>query len=129
GVHALPRLGGGERPVAGLGETIYPPPTPRAGRVLVAQGRVTAEARGRMAHDNAERDYSWLDGTSRARFSLDGRLFVFTELGDGGGPGRRAYLRTSDGSPPVWLGDGTALDVSPDGKWVVCIGHDAPREP
>jgi WD40 repeat protein len=121
-------LAGQERLVAEMGETVYLHDISREGRVLVAQGRVTAETRGRMALDKAERDYSWLDGTSRVRFSPDGRVFIFTEMGDGGGPDRRAYLRGADGSPAVWLGDGTALDVSPDGKWVVCMSQDGPSE-
>ena len=119
-LHAL-SLAGRERLVAQMGETIYLHDISRDGRVLVAQGRISAETRGRMAPDAAERDYTWLDGTTRARFSPDGRFFIFTEALDGGGPVRRAYLRRTDGAPPVWLGNGTALDVSPDGKLVVCL--------
>ena len=115
-LHAL-SVAGRERLVAQMPETIYLHDISRDGRVLVAQGRVSAEARGRMALDAAERDYTWLDGTTRARFSPDGRFFIFTEAIEGGGPVRRAYLRRTDGAPPVWLGNGTALDVSPDGKW------------
>src|SRR5262249_55281234 len=100
----------------------------RDGRVLLVQGNVSSEARGRIAPDMAERDFSWLDGTTGVRLSVDGRNFIFNEALDGGGPRRRAYLRPTDGSPAVWLGDGTALDVSPDGKWVVCMSHDFPRE-
>ena len=81
-----------------------------------------------MALDAAERDYTWLDGTTRARFSPDGRFFIFTEALDGGGAVRRAYLRRTDGAPAVWLGNGTALDVSPDGKSVVCLSHGLPSE-
>ena len=119
-LHAL-SVAGRERLVAQMPETIYLHDISRDGRVLVAQGRVSAEARGRMALDAAERDYTWLDGTTRARFSPDGRFFIFTEAIEGGGPVRRAYLRRTDGAPPVWLGNGTALDVSPDGKFVVCL--------
>jgi serine/threonine protein kinase/DNA-binding winged helix-turn-helix (wHTH) protein len=119
-LHAL-SLAGRERLVAQMGETIYLHDISRDGRVLVAQGRISAQTRGRMALDAAERDYTWLDGTTRARFSPDGRFFIFTEALDGGGPVRRAYLRRTDGAPAVWLGNGNALDVSPDGKLVVCL--------
>jgi serine/threonine protein kinase/DNA-binding winged helix-turn-helix (wHTH) protein len=126
-LHAF-SLAGRERLVAQMGETVYLHDISHDGRVLLAQGRVSAEARGRMALDDAERDYSWLDGTTGVRFSPDGRFFIFNEALDGGGPARRAYLRRTDGSPPVWLGNGTALDVSPDSKWVVCLSHGFPRE-
>jgi hypothetical protein len=126
-LHAL-SLSGRERLVAQMGETIYLHDIFRDGRVLLAQGRFTAEARGRMAIDDAERDYSWLDGTTGVRFSPDGRFFIFNEALEAGGPARRAYLRRTDGSPAVWLGNGTALDASPDGKWIVCMSHGFPRE-
>jgi DNA-binding winged helix-turn-helix (wHTH) protein len=126
-LHAI-SLAGRERLVAQMAETFYLHDISRDGRVLVAQGRVSAEARGRIAPDAAERDYSWLDGTTRARFSPDGRFFIFTEALEGGGPVRRAYLRRTDGAPAVWLGNGTALDVSPDGKSVACLSHGPPHE-
>ena len=123
-LHAL-SLDGQERLVAHTGETIYLHDISRDGRVLVAHGRISAETRGRIVPDQIERDCSWLDGTSHARFSHDGRLFIFNEALEGGGRARRAYVRRSDGSPPVWLGEGTALDISPDGKWVLCVSHTA----
>jgi hypothetical protein len=121
-------LDGRERLVAEMGETIHLHDISREGRVLVAQGRVSSEARGKLALDRAERDYSWLDGTIRPRLSPDGRLFVFSEAGDGGRPVARAYLRRGDGSPAVWLGEGAALDISPDGKWVACVSPGPPAE-
>jgi dipeptidyl aminopeptidase/acylaminoacyl peptidase len=119
-------LAGGERLVARMGETVYLHDIFRDGRVLLGQGRVSIETRGRMAPDTPERDYSWLDGTNWAHFSADGRFFVFNEALDGGGPRNGAYLRRTDGSPPVRLGDGTPVEISPDGKWVVCISHGFP---
>jgi dipeptidyl aminopeptidase/acylaminoacyl peptidase len=98
------------------------------GRVLLEQGRSGAEARGRMAADVVERDYSWLDATFAATFTPDGRSFVFNESGDGGGPLNSAFLRRTDGSPPLRLGDGSPLDVSPDGKWFVGMPTMSPRQ-
>jgi len=121
-------LAGRERMILQMGHAMYLHDIFHDGRVLVSQGRVSSEARGRMGSDKTERDYSWLDGTSGVRFSPDGRFFIFSEALDGGGPRRKAYLRRSDGSPAVRLGEGTALDVSPDGHWVVTLSHDFPRE-
>jgi DNA-binding winged helix-turn-helix (wHTH) protein len=121
-------VAGRERLVAEMGVTMYLHDISRDGRVLVVLARISAETRGRMADDKAERDYSWLDGTSSPRFAADGRFFVFSEVGDGGGPGQRAYVRRTDGSPAVWLGNGAALDISPDGKSVVCLSHGSAAE-
>jgi eukaryotic-like serine/threonine-protein kinase len=126
-IHAF-SLAGHERLVAEMGDTIYLHDISRDGRVLIAQGRFNSEARGRMALDAVERDYTWLDGTTAPRFSPDGRSFIFNEAGEGGGPVRRAYLRSTDGAPAVWLGNGSALDISPDRKWVVCTSNVPPRE-
>jgi len=119
---------GHERLVSQMGETIYLHDISRDGRVLVTQGRVTSECRGRMADDKEEHSFSWLDGTTGPRFSRDGRLFIFSEALDGGGAARRAYLRRLNAPSPVWLGEGTPLDVSPDGKWVVCMSHLGTRQ-
>jgi hypothetical protein len=43
---------------------------------------------------------------------------AFTESGEGAGKQYGVYVRPTDGSPAVRLGDGSALSISPDGKWV-----------
>ena len=121
-------LDGRERLLAQLGANVDIRDVSRDGRVLLTQGRVTGEARGRLVDDAEERDYSWLDGTIATTFSRDGRSFFFNEMADGGGARVGAYLRRSDGSPPLKLGDGSPLTLSPDGKWAVCLNADFPRE-
>ncbi len=37
------------------------------------------------------------------------------------------YLRKTDGSPAVRLGDGNRPALSPDGKWVACILNNGPK--
>ena len=60
--------------------------------------------------------------------SADGKTAVFTEQGEAGGPGYSVYLRKLDGSAPVRLGEGNALALSPDGKWVLtCSSARHPR--
>jgi eukaryotic-like serine/threonine-protein kinase len=126
-LHAV-TLTGRERLVVRGGGILWLHDIFRDGRVLLTQGRASIEARGRMGKDTIEREYSWLDGTLGAIFSPDGRSFTFSEAADGGGPASGAYLRKADGSPPVRLGDGWALSISPDGKWVVCSNIGLPRE-
>jgi Tol biopolymer transport system component len=62
---------------------------------------------------------SWFDGSSLEALSADGRMVVFGEVRGGGGTAQGIYLRKTDGSPAVRLGDGYPEDVSPDGKWVI----------
>ncbi|MFZ0738717.1 MAG: protein kinase [Candidatus Acidiferrales bacterium] len=66
-----------------------------------------------------ERDLSWFDFSTLADFSADGKTVAFTETGEGGGSTYGVYLRDTDGSPAVRLGDGYALALSPDKRWVI----------
>src|SRR5262249_46475382 len=65
-----------------------------------------------------------------AALSRDGRAVVFTDRGSGGSlqdAGNLAsYMRSTDGSPAVRLGEGAAQALSPDGKWVLTLVHGAP---
>ena len=93
---------------------------------IASDGRVLLEQE--VAHDGmyfagvgdtAERDISWFEGSSVANLSSDGKLVAFTEQREGGGTLETAYLRGTDGSVPVRLGEGRADDLSRDGKWVL----------
>jgi serine/threonine protein kinase len=66
------------------------------------------------------RDLSWLDASWAADLSDDGRALLFAETGQGGGAESSVYLRGTDGSPAVRLGDGRALALSPDRRWALC---------
>jgi hypothetical protein len=46
-------------------------------------------------------------------------------VGEGGGAGYSVYIRKTDGSPAVRLGEGSGQDLSPDGEWVLAIVHPA----
>jgi hypothetical protein len=52
---------------------------------------------------------------------------LFTELQPGGGTGQFAYLRPTDGSPAIRLGEGGALALSPDGKWALALMSSSTR--
>jgi len=68
-----------------------------------------------------ERELTWLDLTGSKAISADGKTVVLLESGEGGGPGYSTYLRRTDGSPAVRLGDGDGQALSPDGAWVLAI--------
>ena len=46
-------------------------------------------------------------------------MILFQESGEGGGPKYAVYLRNTDGSPAIRLGEGSGLSLSPDGKWAL----------
>jgi serine/threonine protein kinase/Tol biopolymer transport system component len=66
-----------------------------------------------------ERDLSWLGWSYLRDISRDGTKVLFEEEAEGGGPNYTAYLRDTDGSPPVRMSEGEARAVSPDNKWVI----------
>jgi len=69
--------------------------------------------------DGPARDLSWLDQSQLTSLSPDGKAMLFSEQGEGGGPNGSVYLRGTDGAPATRLGDGEALDLSPDGEWAL----------
>ncbi|HXZ41262.1 MAG TPA: protein kinase [Terriglobales bacterium] len=66
-----------------------------------------------------ERELGWFGLSVLADISRDGRKVLFFDVSDAGGPNYTVFLRDTDGSPPANLGEGTALALSPDAKWVI----------
>jgi eukaryotic-like serine/threonine-protein kinase len=93
----------------------------RDGRLLVTRDTFREEILARPAGASTERDLTWLDYSLPTALSPDGRTVLFTEGGEGGGPGYSVYVRKTDGSPAVRLGEGFGQALSPDGKWAVVI--------
>jgi eukaryotic-like serine/threonine-protein kinase len=67
------------------------------------------------------RGLSWLVWTELSGLSDDGRQVLFTSSS---GTGFFSYIRRADGAPPVKIGPGRALALSPDEKWVLTIPDD-----
>jgi hypothetical protein len=89
------------------------------GRVLLVVGRARPRLVGRAPGDAQDRDLSWLDYGWAADLSADGKIFLFGEQGEGAGLEYSAYIRGTNGSPPVLLGKGVAFSISPDGRQVL----------
>ncbi len=88
------------------------------GRILLTEVSNRMGMRTKLAAEKEEKDLSWLD-TSQARdISPDGKMLLFLELSYGDGRNPAIYIRKTDGSPAVHLGDGVRAALSPDGKWV-----------
>jgi Tol biopolymer transport system component len=91
------------------------------GRVLLSQEKARQSLYGKGPAAEKEIDLAWLDWSLPSGISNDGSIFLFDESGEGGGAGYTVYVRKTDGSPPVRLGEGSAQDISPDGKRVLAI--------
>ncbi len=91
------------------------------GRVLLERATLRSEIVFRRAAEPEDRDLSWLDFSAVVGISPDGDTVLFFESGEGGGPEYTTFLRRTDGSPPVRLGAGRALDLSPDGRFVLTV--------
>lgn len=77
--------------------------------------------------ETKERDLSWLNWVRVSEISADGKTFVFTHFGQGSGTNYRVYLRKTDGSPAIQLGEGYGSSLSPDGRWVVSVLSSPPQ--
>ncbi|HKD16944.1 MAG TPA: protein kinase [Thermoanaerobaculia bacterium] len=97
----------------------------RDGRMLVTRDTQRTEILALPPGETKERDLTWLDWSVPATISRDGKTILFFESGEGGGAGYSVYIRKTDGSPAVRLGEGSAQDLSPDGEWALAIVHSA----
>jgi eukaryotic-like serine/threonine-protein kinase len=91
----------------------------RNGVVLMATHQERIGIRGLAPGAKEERELGWFGWSIVRDISPDGRKIIFEEEGNGGGPNYTVFLRDTDGSPPVRIGEGMALAISPDAKWAV----------
>jgi eukaryotic-like serine/threonine-protein kinase len=91
------------------------------GRVLLTSGPLRIISKCLPPGDTKEHDVSWFEATAVQALSPDGRTVLLNEVGVASGPGPETstYLRKTDGSPPVKLGDGSGEALSPDGRFVL----------
>jgi Tol biopolymer transport system component len=97
----------------------------RGRRALLTESRLRLRVavRGTADRPGSEHEMSWLDASVGADLSDDGQSLLISEQGSGSGAqSYAAYLRKTDGSPAVRLGDGLAQSLSPDGAFVAVIG-------
>jgi eukaryotic-like serine/threonine-protein kinase len=119
-------LAGTQRMVASLPGTLEIHDVAPDGRVLAGLMTYRTFARGFVDGAGEERDLSWLDGSTAVSVSRDGSTLLLDEHGEGGGALNTAYLRHTDGSPPVQLGAGRALALSADARWALATVASTP---
>jgi serine/threonine protein kinase/Tol biopolymer transport system component len=97
-------------------------------RVLLTRGTTRGGIIGLDADGATERDLSWLDYSTVADLSNDGRTLLFYEWGDGVAARSTIFIRQTDGSDAVPLGEGRPLALSPDARWVVAVQENEPQQ-
>jgi eukaryotic-like serine/threonine-protein kinase len=128
-------LDGKERIIARLPGALMLLDIAKDGRVLLMRASWRRELIG-FNGDGKERELSWLDYTYPGDLSPDGKTLLFDEEGGGGsldysksgGFTYGVYLRKTDGSPAVLLGEGSALALSPDGKSAITESQVSPAQ-
>ena len=121
-------LAGQKRSVAQVPGSLTVHDIARDGRVLLEQDIWRTAVVAVTAGQARERDLSWLDYSAVADISADGSTVLFSETSEGGGPGGSVYLRKTEGSPAVRLGEGMAAALSPEGRWAATIPRNAPTQ-
>ncbi len=110
---------GRQRLVARMAGTITLHDISRQGRVLIAHERIRMGTLALPDGETRERELSWLDGTLTMDLSSDGKTVLLSEQASGASQDYGVYLRKTDGSDTIHLGDGLGTALSPDGKWVL----------
>jgi hypothetical protein len=109
-------LSGKERVVARIPGCLTVHDIGSRGRVLMTESYERAIMMAQLPGAN-ERDFSWFDYTIPSGLSGDGKSILLAEVGEGGGDHYTTYLRPTDGSPAIRLGEGQSADLSNDGKY------------
>ena len=91
----------------------------RNGTVLTVTNHARLGIRGMAPGGKEEHELGWFGWSELRDISRDGHKILFEEEGDGGGSNYTVFLRDTDGSPPVRIGEGRAMAISPDTKWAV----------
>ena len=91
----------------------------RDGVILMVTNQERLRIRGMPPNGKEEHELGWLGWSYLRDFSADGKKVLFEEEAEGGGPNYTVFLRDTDGSPPVRIGEGEGRAISPDSKWVI----------
>ena len=91
----------------------------RDGRALVATHVARMGCSCLAPGEVQPRELSWLDGSAPEALSRDGGWVLLSEMLRGAGKNGSIYLRKTDGSDAIRLGDGYGEDLSADGNWIL----------
>jgi Tol biopolymer transport system component len=91
------------------------------GRVLFSRDDWRSGMLGLAPGASKERDLSWHDWTIARDITDDGKTVAFDETGEAGEETGAFYVRGTDGSAAVRLGNGVFPELSRDGKKVLAL--------
>lgn len=99
------------------------------GSALVTRVDNRTQMLGKFPGNSKETDLSWQGANYVAAITPDGREIAFCECGATGGRDGSAFIRSTDGKPPLRLGDGVPMALSPDGSWLAVglVNFDQPE--
>lgn len=121
-------LSGRERMVLHVPGALTLQDVSRDGRVLLTEDNAEYQMMAQAPGATSEKNLSWFDWSIVADLSPDGKTALFFESGEGVGAKYSVFLRQTDGSPAVRLGEGTFPSLSPDGKWVAALDLSSPAQ-
>ncbi len=119
---------GKERLVLHVPGTLTLQDVARDGRVLLTEDNTQMQMLALPPGESSEKNLSWFDWSGAAGISPDGKTLLFDETGEGVGAKYSVFVRKSDGSPAVRLGDGAYPAMSPNGKWVAALDLSSPAQ-
>ena len=91
----------------------------RGGQLLVTRNSLRGEVFGRIYPDIKEREIGWLDNSFAADITSDGTTVLLSVQEEASGSGYDVFIRKTDGSPAVRLGEGLPAQISADGNWAL----------
>jgi dipeptidyl aminopeptidase/acylaminoacyl peptidase len=116
-IHAL-SLSGKNREVLSVPGRLFLRDIASNGQLLAEQGIAHLGSMVLTAGQNAPRDLSWLDYGFFRALSDDGQMILFDEEGQASAA-YTIYVRATDGSPAISIGEGYGAALSRDKKWVL----------
>jgi len=90
-------------------------------RVLLTRGGSRGGIMSVAGPHAQERDLSWLDYSTVADLSADGKTLLFYEWGEGVSARSTIFIRKTDGGEAIRLGEGRPLALSPDTRWALAL--------
>ena len=94
-------------------------------RVLLTRGTTRGGVVSLRSGGTKERELSWFDYSTVADLSPDGSMLLFYEWGEGVAGKPTVFIRGTDGSDAIRLGEGRPLALSRDGQWALTVQDDA----
>jgi len=114
-------LDGSRRPLTSVMGQVRVDDVASDGRALLVNSSTRRETVVHRQGAVAEQGLGWFDWAFLEFLSPDGATVLFDEQKIAAEGGYAIYMRRTDGSPPVRLGDGQGLALSPDGQWVLAF--------